>query len=633
MNAKKTEKYMKFKIILAYLFIGLYSQAQKSEDLIPKDAVTVFSINNFSLLQKISLDEMVRYDFMAELQQELFDGSTAGKTLKDSGIDFDQKLNVFYGKNEQNEISGFTFGVTDKKKLFEVFDDFEVSESQYPGIEFYTSYFNTLIIKGNAAILIRVEPTAEKIDIMCDSIWYARGNENPWYEDGYYESLQYDENGEIIVNEEFYEELEEEGEKIDSVDLISDEANDLLEKNYFELRDSCQLVLQRELLSVLCIDLFKNKNNLLAYDVHFKDQMSHTSDGIFYLDNSRNVQKSKGLWYFQTMLPSLYEDIKQIYTGNVLLGDLILNQSSIDFKLRANYGPALGSIYQKMNDSKFDKNVLNYIPQSNTAFFTYNVNLREAYEQAYKIIMPILSDEKNARISMNVLTIELLNEFVNKDALFGTYKGSMFGSFNGIQKVKTKKIEFVYDENTFDYYEKEIEAEEDMPIFTVGFSTSRGDIPEKVLKHMSRITSRFKNMGSYWVYENAILDAAPLYMINTGSLFIFTNDEDLAKNHSKGYGKSSIASTKGKAALKSGFMYFNMDWSKAIDKLPRDLFNDRQNEVIDALRGKTGTMELTSSKTSLNHTDFKLTYNFNGAFQNSGTYLLDLINSIYVISK
>ena len=71
---------------------------------------------------------------------------------------------------------------------------------------------------------------------------------------------------------------------------------------------------------------------------------------------------------------------------------------------------------------------------------------------------------------MNVLTIELLNEFVNKDALFGTYKGSMFGSFNGIKKIKTKKIEFFYDEETFEYGEKEAEAEEDMPIFTVGFS-------------------------------------------------------------------------------------------------------------------------------------------------------------------
>jgi hypothetical protein len=74
-----------------------------------------------------------------------------------------------------------------------------------------------------------------------------------------------------------------------------------------------------------------------------------------------------------------------------------------------------------------------------------------------------------------VLKAELLNEFLNTDAIFETYQGSMFGTFNGIKKVKTKKIEFSYDENTFEYKEKEIEGEEEMPMFTVGFSTGRAD--------------------------------------------------------------------------------------------------------------------------------------------------------------
>ena len=78
---------------------------QKSENFIPKDAVTVFSINNINLLQKISMDDLVQYEFMEEVHQELFDGSTSGKTLKDAGIDFDQRLNLFYGKTYQNEIS------------------------------------------------------------------------------------------------------------------------------------------------------------------------------------------------------------------------------------------------------------------------------------------------------------------------------------------------------------------------------------------------------------------------------------------------------------------------------------------------------------------------------------------------
>jgi hypothetical protein len=604
--------------------------AVKSETLIPRDAVTVFSLNNISLLQKISLDDLVRYEFMEEVQQELFDGSTTGKTLKDSGIDFNQKLNVFYGKGQNYEVSGFTLGIKDKQDLFVVFDDFEKEQDLYPGVEFYSSYFNHLIIQGDAALLVRVEPNMDKIDEVTDSIWYARGNENPYYNEAY---DGFDEEGEFEFEEMPEEDTDETDNEYEEDAIEGFLEENSLEKNYYELRDSVQVMLEMQYLSTLCEELFIDQINLVNSDSRFAEQLTHTSEGIFYLDNSRNLQKAEGMWYIQTMFPSLFQDMKDLYTGNVILGDLILNQASVEFKMEVRYGEELGSIYQKMNDSKFDKDVLKYIHKDNTAFFSYNVNLREAYEQAYKVIMPILSSEKNARMSTNVLTIELLNEFINKDALFGTYKGSMFGTFNGIQKIKTTKIEFSYDEETFEYSEREVEAEEDMPIFTVGFSTERADIPDKVLKHLSRLTSRFKNMGTYWVYEKAILDAADLYMINMNGLFIFTNDADLAMRHTNGYGKEALSKKAAKRAKKSGFMYAHIDWARAIERFPRDFFNDRENEIIDAMRGKTGTMELTSSKTSKEKTNLSLVYNYQGVYDNSGKYLLDLLNSIYVISK
>ena len=178
-----------------------------------------------------------------------------------------------------------------------------------------------------------------------------------------------------------------------------------------------------------------------------------------------------------------------------------------------------------------------------------------------------------------------------------------------------------------------MEAEEDMPIFTLGFTTDRGDIPEKVLKHMSRLSSRFQNMGNYWVYEDAILDAADLYMISKNGLFIFTNDEDLARNHSNGFGSEALSKKEAKKSKKSGFMYGQIDWDKAISDFPRDFFNERENEIIDAMRGKTGVMELTTSKTTRQKTNFDLIYNFEGEYENSGKYLLDMLNSLYVISK
>jgi hypothetical protein len=285
-----------------------------------------------------------------------------------------------------------------------------------------------------------------------------------------------------------------------------------------------------------------------------------------------------------------------------------------------------------MNDSRFDKNVLKYIPQSSTGYFTYNVNLRKAYEKAYDVVMPILMDEKNAQIAMNVLTIELLNEYINKDALFGTYKGSMFGYFNGIKKIKTKKIEFFYNEETFEYGEREAEAEEEMPIFTIGISIDRDDIPEKIMKHLGRLTSKIKNMGDYWRMDNAILDAAPIYLINKNGLLILTNDEDLAVNHSNGYGKEKLAKINVKKAKKSGFMYGAVDISETLNRFPTDILNPRQNEMIQSLKGKSGKLELTSSETTKSHTSFNITYAYEGK-ESSAKHLLDLINTIYVVSK
>lgn len=632
---------MKIKILLPLILVSFTGFSQNSEDIIPKDAATVFSLNNIAVFQKVSLNELVSYDFMLELQSELFDGSTEGKSLKDSGIDFDQKINIFYGKNKEYELSGFTFGIKDKVKLFNVFDDFDRVESIVPGVEYYNNYFNHLLIKGNLGLLIRVDSDQEMISELADSIWTSRGLELPWYydnngwdeesgefyEDEQLDDVQYDEEGnEIQMNESDdiqYEPTE---------DSLYNENNDELFRNYYDLRDSLEFEYATKNLRIICDELFVKNINLKANDTRLAAQLTHASDGVFYLDNSRSFKNSNSLYYIQTMFPSLFNDLTELYTGNVILGDIVLNQKSVDLKLVANYGEGLGKIYQELNAAKFDKNVLKYIPSNNSGFFTYQIDLNKGYQKAYEVIMPILNDVNDARISANVLTVELIHDFVNTDEVFNTYKGSMFGTFNGVKRVKTKRIEFTYDEETFEYGEREIEGEEDMPIFTLGFTTGRPDVPEKILKHMSRITSQFKNMGEYWVYEDAILNSVPLYMINKNGLFIFTNDEDLAKNHSNGYGAQALTGKLVKAATKSGSIYAYMNLGDMIEKLPETLLNDHRYYILNSLQGKKGDIEITSSKTTKTNTTYNLTYRFEGTYENSGKYLLELVNTAYLIS-
>lgn len=603
--------------------------AQNTEDIIPREAVTVFTLNNIQILQKVSMDELVSYDFMTELQSELFDGSTTGKTLKDSGIDFNQKMNIFYGKNDQFEISGFTFGISDKNKLFTVFDDFDQMESIVQGTEYYNNYFNHLMIRGNLALLIRVDSDQEFLTELADSIWTARGFELPWtdpYSD-YYEPEIYEGNDEININDG-----EEEFEEITDEPMTDEGSDDDIFKNYFEMRDSLENELSEQHLFDLCYDLFITGNNLKASDSRLAQQLTHNSDAVFFLDNSRNLKAANSLWYFQTMFPELYNDLNELYKGNVMLGDVFLKDQNVEIVLNANYGEALGKIYSELNDSKFDKNVLKYIPNGNSGFFTYNIDLKKGYETAYDIIIPILREEHNPRVSANVLMMELINEFVNTDEVFKTYQGSMFGTFNGIKKVKTTRIDFTYDEETFEYYEQEVESEEDMPIFTLGFTTARGDIPEKILNHLARMTSQFQNMGDYWIYKDAILNSVPLYMINKNGLFIFTNDEDLAVNHSNGYGSDAISGKTAKNARKSGSIYGYLNLEALINELPKDMFTDDRFELIESLRGKTGEIIVTSTKTSQEKTTYNINYEFIGN-DNAGKYLLDLLNTIYIISK
>lgn len=592
------------------LFTGfaVHVLSQGAEQLIPSQAVTVFSINNTDVLQKISIDEWITYDFMNEIHQELFDKSTENKSVKDAGLDFDKRLSSFYGKTSTYELTGFTFGIKKLNDLFSVFDDFEEIPSSYQNVKVYQSLFNNLIVHEGNGLLIRIEPLEPYLNNLTDSIWYARGNTSPYY--------AFDEDQDMTEEEITNEDIEK----------------DLLEKNYFELRDSLQFELQKHYYTEVINSLLSEKQSLYSRDSVFRELFTHASAGVFYMDNSRNVDRSKNLWYLKTVLPTLYLDVQDIYENNIITGDLILEESSIKFNLKTKYSAPLGAIYSEMNDAKFDNSITKYIRSDQPAYFTYTINLRAAYEKAYEVLVPILSKADDPEISFNLLMLKLGNALINKDAVFDTYKGSLFLSFNGVQKVKTKKITFYYDEQTFEYGERETEAEEEMPVFTMGFSTKRKDIPEMVLEHLSQVTSKFENKGDYWVFNKAIFDAAPVFIINTGDLFILTNDQDFAENHRDGFGKDALTKKQIKSLKKSGTMAGFADIQQLALKFPSEFVNESQQGLFEFLRNKSGKVTLRSLETNSEFSTFEMDYSFVDK-ERSGKHFLDLLNTIYLLTQ
>lgn len=612
-----------------FLFCSLTLFAQQSEDLVPHQAVTVFSLNNINILQQISLDDLVKYEFMEELQAELFDGSTSGKTIKESGIDFNQKLNVFNGKGEQFTVNGFTFGISDKDLLFETFDDFQPIETSYSNVELYVSYFNRIAIKGNSGILFRVAPTTRLIDQITDSIWYARGNDYPWYNDEFNELFEQMES----VEEDLGSDMETEENTINPVEELPVAGAAPDEKTYFELRDSVDFDLQEKFITLFMNDLFRDGKNLIKIAPEFKSQLTHDTEATLYSDNSRRIVSDDEFWYFKSLYPTFFHDIKELYEENTILGDLKLENGKVSFHIDMNYSDDLGSIYQELTRSKFDPNIAKYISKDASAFFTYNVNMLQAYKKTFEVLSPILEKSNDKNVAADLLLMELLDFIVDEEDVFGMYKGSMFGTYQDIQKVKTKKIIWDYDEETFEYIEQEVEAEEDMPIFTLGFSTGKSDLIERLLKRMTKLNEDLHREANYWVVDNAVLGSAPLYLINKNGLFIVSNDTKFAKENSNGFESAKIDKAALKKAKKNGALYAKIDLDEAITRLPGELFSERENNVLNVLRGKDGLVEVTTSATNAKRTSFDLVYTYNAQNTDAGSYILDLINSIYVISK
>jgi len=617
-----------FPYLLLVFLLPTLIFGQESEKMIPRDAAITFSINNISLLKKISMDDLVQYDFMEEVQSELFNGSTNGKTLKDAGFDFNQRISAFLGQTEDYQISGFTFGFTDLNKILQVFDNFEEIESHIPNVKVYRNVLNYMFVRGTSALIIRVEPSLMLIKSTADSIW--RQGEYGFYipDDNNInsDSSYYDDDSPYI----------EEDQPIDADSTLQDNSDevenlDSIAENYWELRDSIRYEFQQSFLQKIATELFVNGHSLYTDYPAFQAQLAKKVDGVFYLDNSRNLESKRGVWQFQNIIPSLFSDTKALYEGNVITGELNIVGNKVVANIDAKYSEKLGKMYYSMTHAKFQKNFGKYIYKDALAYFTYNVNLKDAYHTSFDEIMKLFANEDDAKIMTSVLYSEIINEFVDVDNIFDTYQGSMFGSLNGYKRIPTTEIVYQYDENTFDYTEKEVQKDQDIPNLTIGFKTEKPEFLQKIARILSKTRPEIIRHGDYYEYKNAILNSIPLYFAVVDDIVLFSDDENLFTTHLDGYAKSERMNMKN--AKKSKFTYINIDLDKALSKLPRELLNEKQNEILSTLLNKTGTIELKTTENTRENTKFQINYILNENIENNGKYLLDIINSLYTLTK
>jgi len=315
--------------------------------------------------------------------------------------------------------------------------------------------------------------------------------------------------------------------------------------------------------------------------------LDSNAEGSYFINNTANFVNSLEFEWMKRRNPGVYDRMEELYNGNILSGNFYLDDNTIKLDLKAQYGKELGAIYEKLGSAKFDKNFLPYIHEDDIAYASFQADYENAYDLIYNAGMSMVTQSDREEMVAMSITFDILYSFLDKETLFDTFKGAAFMSYGGIQKVKTKKIVFDYDEETFEYIEREEEAEEDLPIVTWGFATGNHDLIDRIMRHSQRSMMRYSwegsskliDHGNYWEITNGMLGSVSMYLINKNGVFIVTNDVQLAMKNSNGFGSKAIPKKRMKAARKGGSVYAYADMNRAIEELPKEMFNRRENEM------------------------------------------------------
>lgn len=608
---------MKFLLPCFFIFIQqFYLLGQRSEELIPEEANSVFTFNNVSLFKKIPLNTLVNYDFMEELQSEFFDGSTDDFSLEKLGINLNSKLNIFYGKSNDFIVSGSTFEIKNKELLFKAFDDYDYLKD-YHSTTIYNSLLNNLIIYDDIGIILRAEPTDEYINYLCDSVWYSNGNSDPFYE--------------ILSTE--YESLDEEiyDENSSNNFLFPEASEDPSVKNYFELRDSLTYSTMLLKFDEILENLVLNKNSFSKLNSEFSNLMEHEADGMLYI-NSNSLNNKQLNWLFSLFSDDLNSNLNDFFSENTLIGEFTLLKNDINLDLTIKYDKDLGQIYESMSSKKFDKNILKYIPENATGIINYNLNLKNTYEEIYKVIFPLLEKEQNNDIATNVILFDLIHEFFNKEKFFKTFNGNVFGYLNGIQKVPVKRVEFVYDEENFEYSEIQTTVLEDVPTFTIGMRGKKNKFTEKLLNKLVRLIPDLIKKDEVYIWKNKILNSLPLYIVPSKDAIFLSNDQEFLKVNNKGFKESRIKISKNDRITYNKLLYLKLDLNQTLDFFPLNILPSLSNEYIQPLKGKSGNMTMETISSNSDATELKICYSYT-ANDDNYSHFLNLVNALYIISK
>ena len=616
-------------LFTSFLFFFSFVFTQKNASIVP-DSSNMVSVINFSkILKSISLEELEENEFINSAFHKVFKTTAQDVKMSKVGIDFTSNGAVFSGTTYRYDFMGVSMVLNDENQFFanQSINDDRKSKLKKQGYLIENEdiiYFH----QGNF-IYATIDLNENYIKTVADSIFDANEWEKPYYWwDDYSESSYNYEMGEAMEEIEAapYEEhyIEDEQlyeENLDEESIYEEEHIESPEEKHNRVKDSLRNEFKTKFKKVFVKNI-KDKNQNMTNNSIFKTMLNKNAAISVFIDpNNTNTFTNDPFLRNNPIMKISQEMLKESYQVGYL--DFMEDNIEINWEIHAN--DDMMQVVRAGSRAKFDKNLLNYIPNYNQGFIVHNINGLASYEKIKSIYMPQLDASDDPQQLMISAVWSLIDEAIDDESFFDMIGADMMFTFNGLTDMEFERTTYDYDEETFEYIERKEKYIDKIPSMTLALSSSKSYIADKFMKALSKMPhEHISNEGSYYT-TSGFIPGVPFYLAIIDDIILFTNEEALVKHNLSGYGKQALGGDKIKKAKKPTIAYGNFDWQA----IPNDLItlttNAADKKLFEDMRSKTGAFEFEIGDITDSYYSMSMVYTPHETYKNGVYYFIDFL--------
>jgi hypothetical protein len=428
-----------------------------------------------------------------------------------------------------------------------------------------------------------------------------------------------------VAIEEAVEEIEAESEEetIEKETIEEEELGESMEEKYERIMDSVKTAEKARLKK----DFYKNSsdgNGLYKSNEDFKNTMSVASDASFYLDPSKMNDYNDDLFRYNPMLGYSRQLSNNVWQS----AHMNMTKEGMNIEWLTHGDEKVMQVTKAAMNKNFNEDLIKYIPSYSQGVAAYNMNMLGAYEEIKKLYMPVLDKSEKPEYLLASAIWSTIDEIVDESAVAELYGANMILSYNGMKEMTLVKTTYDYDEETFEYTDREEEYQDLIPIMTWAISTEKAYLLEKYMKAACAYADEeiVKHKG-YYEIKKGPMGGTPFYVVVKEAMIIVTNDKSLVQDHLNGYDKS-IDKEIARSIKETKLVYANMDMEQMPDDLMTFSANKNDREFIEAMKDKTGKMELKMAEVTDDYQKMTATFRYSKNYKNGMFYLLDIIDTM-----